>query len=527
MKIILSYLTLFLLFTNSHLYAQVDPKVYVKGTECSTQYDGGCFYNLEPTAGSYSRVYYYVPVVVFDPSTTVPTYATQTYAWTVVGGTLNGQTTNQQIGVTWNNTANYNMGTATKTIRLKITFSWVDGTTNKTKEINSIMAAGGGNSAQPIEVKYISTPSSITFNSSTLSNGNSLLYACGTSSKTVSVPAVTTDPSGSPVTYYFYYPSGWSGPASSSSPSVTVTPHISSGGTIAVEAKRNDSNLRTKISITITRPLPTTPTLNTGDILLCNPQTITATSANATSFNWVTTGGISASSPGNTSSAYITGTADGTVKVSASSSVCAYTTGYSVERNVKKSAPKPSALFVYNNIGGQPDFMCRGTGVQLSAYTDEPGTSFGNWTTSDPANTYLYYSGGSATFNTYINNCYGIDVTASNCFGSVQKGITICVDDCGARSVSYTVFPNPARDVINIEFDESSEATNLPETIKLYSETSGKEVKTVDTAKSYSDNSFKSSKTLSIKVDDLPRGTYYLHLGNEKGDVRKIRILLE
>lgn len=83
MKIILSYLTLFLLFTNSHLYAATDPKVYVKGTECSTQYDGGCFYNLEPTAGSYSRVYYYVPVVVFDPSTTVPTYATQTYVWTV------------------------------------------------------------------------------------------------------------------------------------------------------------------------------------------------------------------------------------------------------------------------------------------------------------------------------------------------------------------------------------------------------------------------------------------------------------
>lgn len=84
MKIILSYLTLFLLFTNSHLYAQVDPKVYVKGTECSTQYDGGCFYNLEPTAGSYSRYYYYVPVVDFDQtSSTVPYNATQTYAWTV------------------------------------------------------------------------------------------------------------------------------------------------------------------------------------------------------------------------------------------------------------------------------------------------------------------------------------------------------------------------------------------------------------------------------------------------------------
>lgn len=69
------------------------------------------------------------------------------------------------------------------------------------------------------------------------------------------------------------------------------------------------------INVAVDPVTNTKPIINSPDILLCNPKTITATASNATSYNWVATGGITANSPGNTNSAQITGVSDGTVKV--------------------------------------------------------------------------------------------------------------------------------------------------------------------------------------------------------------------
>ncbi|WP_353717765.1 hypothetical protein [Dyadobacter sp. 676] len=172
------------------------------------------------------------------------------------------------------------------------------------------------------------------------------------------------------------YPPGWT--LSGSGNIVTLTPNAGSGGVIKVTTSRNDvPGLTTSSQLIITRPVPTKPVINSPDFLLCNPQTITATASNATSYNWVTTGGITANSPGNTNSAQITGVSDGTVKVSATSSVCGVTSAFSNPINVKRSAPAPAALSVTGNGGGTPDFMCNGAGVMLSAYTSEPGTTFG------------------------------------------------------------------------------------------------------------------------------------------------------
>ncbi|GGN00114.1 hypothetical protein GCM10010967_37840 [Dyadobacter beijingensis] len=410
---------------------------------------------------------------------------------------------------------------------MKVTYTWTPmGGSKQTKVITSIRS-NGVNEAQPIEVKYISDPTTITFNGSTLSNNNTLLYACGAAQKTISIPGVATDPN-APVTYYFFYPNGWTGPATSNVPSVTVTTHVNQGGTIKVEAKRNDSNnFRTKISITITRPLPTKPVINSPDILLCNPQTITASASNATSYNWTSTGGITANSPGNTNSAQITGVSDGTVMVSATSSVCAMTTANSNPINVKRSAPQPASLLVTANGGGSPDFMCNGAGVLLSAYTAEPGTQFGIWTSSDPGNTILNANGGTAYFNSYVNNCYGIDITVSNCFGSVQKGITICVDNCAKGMPIYKVFPNPAKDQVKIQFDKGRATDQLPQVARLLSEVGAKEVRVIQIAELYGTAAFEQNRTIEIPVSDLPRGTYYLMLLNRDGSWDEVRVVLE
>jgi hypothetical protein len=292
-----------------------------------------------------------------------------------------------------------------------------------------------------------------------------------------------------------------------------------------VEAKRNDSNFKTKISITITRPLPTIPVINSGPILLCAPKDITASASNATSYNWASTGGITVSSPGNTNMAHLTGVSDGTVKVSATNAACGVTTAYSTPVQVKRSAPQAASLLVTENGGGTPDFMCNGAGVSLNAYTSEPETKFSIWTSSDPANAILNSNGGTAYFNSYVNNCYGVDVTASNCFGSVKKGITICVDNCLQDGPVYDVYPNPATDFIHIIFKHLADANALPQTVNIYSEATSKEVKSLAAGELMWDKE-NDMTTVSIPINDLPKGTYYLQLVHPKLSFAKVRVVL-
>lgn len=390
------------------------------------------------------------------------------------------------------------------------------------KRVSSIVGCEtcpvGSTDTKNIPIKYLGTPGNIKING--VEYAGSYQLSCGKSPITVSVPPVTNA-----TNYTWSYPIGWS--HSGSGNTIVVTPNASSSGTIKVTASRSDvAGLTTTSQLNISRPLPTTPVINSGAILLCTPKDITATASNATSYNWVSTGGITASSPGKTNTAHLTGVSDGTVKVSATSSVCGVTTVFSTPIQVKRSAPLPASLIVTENGGGSPDFMCNGSGISLNAYTSEPETKFSEWTVTDPANAFLNYSGGNAYFNSYVNNCYGIDVVVSNCFGSVQKGITICVDNCLTGKPVYEVYPNPTRDYLNVTFDGKA-IRSLPESMRIISEATSREMKFVDLRDFYSAGSFQADKTISIPVEDLPRGTYFLHFGGPKDASDKVRILLE
>jgi hypothetical protein len=370
-----------------------------------------------------------------------------------------------------------------------------------------------------IPIRYLGTPGNIKING--VAQSGTYQINCGTAPINVAVDPVTNA-----TNYVWTYPAGWT--ISGSGNIVTLTPNAGSGGVVKVTTSRNDvPGLTTSSQLTIIRPLPTKPVINSPDILLCNPKTITAAASNATSYNWVSTGGITANSPGNTNSAQITGVSDGTVKVSATSSVCGVTSAFSTAINVKRSAPLPASLLVTANGGGSPDFMCNGEGVMLNAYTAEPGTQFGIWTTSDPANTILNSNGGTAYFNSYVNNCYGIDITVSNCFGAVQKGITICVDNCAKGTPIYKVFPNPAKDQIKIQFDDAQAVERLPQIIRLLSEVGGKEVRAIEAIEQYATAAFQQDRTIAVSVSDLPRGTYYLLLVNRDGSSENVRLILE
>ncbi|MCF0070275.1 hypothetical protein LZD49_07315 [Dyadobacter sp. CY261] len=160
--------------------AAVDPIVYIQGNRASSIFDGIDFYGLEPSGGTYYNEYVYYPTVVFDlQNTSVPQNAVPSYEWIVTGGTAVSAKTVSYFSAKWNNTVNYSSGVPTKTLRLKVTFTWTpNGGSKQTKTITSVRA-NGATEAQPIEVKYISDPSTITFNGSTLSNNNTLSYPCG------------------------------------------------------------------------------------------------------------------------------------------------------------------------------------------------------------------------------------------------------------------------------------------------------------------------------------------------------------
>lgn len=133
-------------------------------------------------------------------------------------------------------------------------------------------------------------------------------------------------------------------------------------------------------------------------------------------------------------------------------------------------------------------------------------------------------SGGSCYVT--ITGFYRVVGTASNSCGSGSAFFYLYP----CSNMGYTVYPNPAKDVVRIEFDYPEIAEALPDRIDLLSEASTDPIKTIDVQKTYRDKSFKGGKNIEFDVSKLPRGTYYVHITNNRREDQKldiIRILLE
>ncbi|GAB3992382.1 hypothetical protein GCM10028807_25350 [Spirosoma daeguense] len=123
--------------------------------------------------------------------------------------------------------------------------------------------------------------------------------------------------------------------------------------------------------------------------------------------------------------------------------------------------------------------MCLGNGVYIqSTSTAASGYS---WviTSGNSSNAYLNdYGNGNATFNSYVSDCYGLQLNLTNSCGTVNAGgFTICVNNCFYR---LSVYPNPASDIVMVQFDETKNADALPDEIKLVSEKSTLPVRSIN-----------------------------------------------
>lgn len=119
---------------------------------------------------------------------------------------------------------------------------------------------------------------------------------------------------------------------------------------------------------------------------------------------------------------------------------------------------------------------------------------------------------------------HNMTVQVSNTCGSSTSSPAFYSYPCSF----FSVYPNPANDILVLEFESKYNRESLPDAIVLYSEESVlvREVK----PRSLAISNFTDGNKILLNVKDLPRGTYFLHTfpTKESGKEKEvIRILLQ
>ncbi len=311
-------------------------------------------------------------------------------------------------------------------------------------------------------------------------------------------------------------PAGWG--SSGSGCSISVTPNSTGGGQLKVKVTSGSSSY--DLSLNFVRKVPPTPSVVESSLLICSGGNVGVYASFvpfAYSYTWASEGGASVSSTGfATANVTATGIGKAKVRANADPSTGCPDSGWG-EAYVHYGPPTVNGITVNTS-------MCTGYGQTVSAnILGNPTSSSWYVSSGNASNTYLTdYGSGNAYFNSYIADCYGLTLNMSNVCGSSSDGTTICVDDCFAR---YSAYPNPAKDVINLELSEVRNKDLLPESIELFEEKSAKKVKSIDVKAAFDKQVLKSDGIFRIEVGDLPRGIYYLHINPKEESKQKVQII--
>lgn len=163
-----------------------------------------------------------------------------------------------------------------------------------------------------------------------------------------------------------------------------------------------------------------------------------------------------------------------------------------------------------------------------------------NSTVSTTFNYNNYYGTGNMTIDLYSPNSPATQmyVYSTSTSGSRHVRVTV-TNTCGSyyedfvfylMGGSMMAYPNPATDLLTLEFVNAEISESLPEKVELYSEGSSKSIKTILIQDIYKNKAFKDGNKVELDVSNLPRGTYYLHVIPGKGQnqqIEKTRILLK
>lgn len=256
-----------------------------------------------------------------------------------------------------------------------------------------------------------------------------------------------------------------------------------------------------------------------GNANICDNNNYTySIPSSGTSFTW-TVSNLTIVSGQGTNTLTVKSTFNGPATISVTSQ------GLCSSRTIAVGPPQ-FAGFLVNGQMTSNGTGCVNSYNSIAAVPNDPSAQY-YWSQSDPNGFIANASQSSTAFTAYNASCYYLNVNISNVCGSRNETLTMCLNNCFAK---YTVFPNPAKDYITVEFDHIESAESLPDEIVLLSEKTGSAVKTIDVQDIYKRNTLKNGKQIEIEARDLPRGTYYLHIKNSKLKENKldvIRILLE
>ena len=184
-------------------------------------------------------------------------------------------------------------------------------------------------------------------------------------------------------------------------------------------------------------------------------------------------------------------------------------------KTVHVGKPMVSSINVDSDVctGEGQDVVANLTGAVTASWAITSGNGF-NATLMDNGNGITY-------FNSYVQDCYGLQISVSNACGSVVDGTTICVNSCFGGLVAY---PNPAKDMVTFDFSNFSD-NELPDQIQVFDEKLTLVKRSIDV-----DLSLGVERKVQVDTRDWPRGAYYFHVirGNSaQRKVEKIRVVLE
>ena len=344
-------------------------------------------------------------------------------------------------------------------------------------------------------------------------------YTGGSACKTTEVTfyATTSVALGCITSYNWSYPPSWSF-VSQNTNSITLRPSGTQSDSNPINATIGFSCGSTVTSANYVPPFAA-PTI-LGRDLLCSGASYSVQNATGVSVTWSSSNTSIAYQPNRLYKNYFerNGNANGAVEIRAKLP-CAATV-------------PPKTIWVGLPVAGTitaNTSMCPGYGQTVSATVLGSPTSQ-DWSISsgNGANAYFTnYGNGTAYFNSYVVDCYGLTLTMQNSCGTSLAGTTICVDNCSSAS-AYNVYPNPAKENLMIEFDSSRSADLMPTEITLYSDKTQEPVYRMDHSQILAATS--KEGVLTIPVSEMPSGAYYLHITsgqNSKQKIDKIKILHE
>lgn len=260
---------------------------------------------------------------------------------------------------------------------------------------------------------------------------------------------------------------------------------------------------------------------------ICNNNTRTSTLPNlgaGQSVSWSVTPGLSlVSSTGNSVTVTSTSGQYGRGQIKATSGPT------TVSKDVYYGTPDVSSI-KYDNGLTTSNYNYVSPNTYHTIYMDQTNavmaniTGFVDW---HPSPSYGYSTG--QYYSQYL-----LSLPAGQ---SVQFNPISATNSCGTSNRSmvfaalsgFSIFPNPASDVLAVQFDNTEFLETLPDEINLYSENSMKPVKSVKIQQAFSQRLFKDNN-LAIDVKELPRGIYFLHVTPNKADkknIEKMRIVLK